>query len=294
MSVLGDKAGERYWTAFWQGERLPQAFRVRGGSGPRTWFYRQFHEIWKSHLPLPRQGPVKLLEIGCAQSRWLVYFAREWGYTVAGLDYSAEGCLRTRALLEREGVAGEILHQDLFHPQPAHLAAFDVVFSNGVVEHFEDSAAVVARMAAYLRPAGLMITIVPNLTGWLGELQQQLSPEVMAVHTPLTREELAEAHQQAGLRPLVCAYTAFLHFSVVNPGPGVPPRRRRLILKGLKAASVLAGAARRLCPRLPLTRLTAGYLVCLAKKPRAMGFAGRALEKNWEFHRFFPAYPGGS
>ena len=260
-----DKAGERYWTEFWGGKRLPLPIRV-DGRGPRAWFYREFHHLWEPHLPPAGDASIRLLEIGCAQSRWLPYFAREWGYAVTGLDYSELGCHQSQALLTREGIAGEIFHQDLFCPEPRQLARFDLVFSNGVVEHFEDPGTVLHRMAAYLKPGGLMITIVPNLAGWLGGLQKLISPEVMAIHRPLTREELVEAHVAAGLMPHFCVYLAFLHFSVVNPGARWLGWRKSCVFKSLKGATVLARTIRQLYPRLPSDRRTAGYIVCLAEK----------------------------
>jgi SAM-dependent methyltransferase len=261
-----DKAGEKYWTKVWDGTRLPMPIRV-DGCGPRAWFYREFHHLWEYHLPTAGENTIRLLEIGCAQSRWLPYFARQWGYAVAGLDYSELGCLQSRALLDREGIAGEIFHQDLFCPEPCQLASFDLVFSNGVAEHFEDTGAVLRQMAAYLKPGGLMITLVPNLSGWLGDLQKLVSPEVMAIHRPLTREELSEAHAAVGLHPHICNYLAFLHFSVVNSGDRWQGWRKSCFFKGLKGATVLARTLRQLCPGLPSERRTAGYIACLAQKP---------------------------
>jgi SAM-dependent methyltransferase len=269
ISIQGlpvDKAGEHYWTEFWRGKRLPPPIRL-AAPGPRAWFHQEFHNFWRGYLPPASKAPIRLLEIGCAQSRWLPYFAREWGYQVAGLDYSELGCLQSRALLAREGLAGEIFHQDMFCPEPRQVAGFDLVFSNGVAEHFEDTAAVLRQMGVYLRPGGLLLTIIPNLVGWLGWLQGKMSPEVMATHRPLTREELNQAHEDAGLRPLCCAYLALGHCSVANPGTGWPKWSKLLIFKTLKGASVLAGALRRLYPGLPLDRRTAGYIVCLAEKP---------------------------
>ena len=127
-----DKAGEQYWTEFWRGKRLPPPIRLKA-RGPRAWFYQEFHDLWRGHLPSAAAAPVRLLEIGCAQSRWLPYFAQEWGYQVAGLDYSELGCRQSRALLAREGLSGEIFHQDMFCPESRQVAGFDVVFSNGGV-----------------------------------------------------------------------------------------------------------------------------------------------------------------
>lgn len=271
-----DKAGKKFWSEFWQGRKLPPAIRVKGLS-PRAWFYQEFHRLWQAYLP--RGGPRtrRLLEIGCGCSRWLPYFAREWGFDVCGLDYTELGCELARALLAREAVTGEIFHQDLFCPDPHQLEAFDLVFSNGVVEHFTDPAVTLGQMAAYLRPGGLMATIVPNFTGWLGWLQSRVSPEILAVHTPLNREGLARAHEMAGLEVRFCDYLAFLHFSVVHPGGRWQGWPRTCLFKALKGATVLSLGLRRLFPRLPVDRRTAGFVVCIARKPPApqiQGYSG--------------------
>jgi cyclopropane fatty-acyl-phospholipid synthase-like methyltransferase len=36
----------------------------------------------------------RLLEIGCARSAWLPYFAQEFGIDVSGLDYSSKAALK--------------------------------------------------------------------------------------------------------------------------------------------------------------------------------------------------------
>ena len=261
-----DKAGEQFWTQFWQGKNLPPAIRVLG-RGPRAWFYQEFHHLWQAHLPGATSKPLRLLEIGCAQSRWLPYFAQEWGYEVAGLDYSELGCAQSRALLAREGVSGEVLHQDMFHPDSRLLEAFDFVLSNGVVEHFEDTKVALAQMAAFLKPGGLVLTIVPNFTGWLGTLQSLVSKDFLAIHRLLNREELAAAHVEAGLSLHSCDYLASLHFSVVNPGGSGGDRRQTCFFKGLKAATVLTRCLNQLWP-MPVDQRTAGFIVCIARKSR--------------------------
>ena len=93
---------------------------------------------------------------------------------MSGLDYSDIGCQKSRAILRNEGVEGQIFHGDMFDP-PAHLKGkFDVVFSNGLVEHFEDTKKAVSACASFLKPGGMMVTLIPNLSGMLGPLQQIL------------------------------------------------------------------------------------------------------------------------
>ncbi len=207
------------------------------------------------------------LEIGCAQSRWLPYFAQEWGYEVAGLDYSELGCAQSRALLAREGVSGEVLRQDMFHPDSRLLEAFDFVLSNGVVEHFEDTKVALAQMAAFLKPGGLVLTIVPNFTGWLGTLQSLVSKDSSLSIASSTERNWSAAHVEAGLSLQFCDYLASLHFSVVNPGGSGGDWRQTCFFKGLKAATVLTRCLNQLWP-MPVDQRTAGFIVCIAQKPR--------------------------
>ena len=51
--------------------------------------YFRFDQFFKAIAP---RGPRRMLEIGCGASAWLVYFAKEFGYRVEGIDYSELGC----------------------------------------------------------------------------------------------------------------------------------------------------------------------------------------------------------
>ena len=127
------------------------------GNAANRRFDALFRELFAG-LPTPDA----LVEVGCARSAWLPYFGREFGFGLHGLDYSELGCEQERTILVESGLAGEITCADLFAPPRALLGAFDVVVSFGVVEHFSDTGAVTAAMAALLRPGGLLITVIPN------------------------------------------------------------------------------------------------------------------------------------
>ena len=59
---------------------------------------------------------------------------------------------------------------------------FDVVFSDGFIEHFEDTAAVVSRHVDMLAPGGVLLLIVPNLRGINGWIQKLFDPANLAIH----------------------------------------------------------------------------------------------------------------
>jgi len=160
-----------------------------------------------------------LLEVGCGNSNWLPYFAQRWNLSVEGIDYSEEGCRHAREILSRYNIQGTIHLGDLFSPPEELIGRFDVVTSSGVVEHFEEQERCICAIRAFLKPAGRLITIVPNMCGWMGDITRRLTPEIFAVHVPTSREKLKTAHQSAGLKVLYCDYFLPIHLGVLNLSP---------------------------------------------------------------------------
>lgn len=210
-----DKAGKLYWDRAWAGQSIPGAVSPRL-SGYKNYVYRCFHEYFGHLFAGQETGKQHLLEIGCARSRWLPYFAREFGFRISGIDYSEIGCDQARTILEQAGVDGEIVHADFYAPPEYMLGAFDVVVSFGVVEHFEDTAACVAALGKFLKPGGLMITNIPNMVGGIGWLQKHLCRSIYDVHMPLDRRALLSAHQRAKLSVQSCKYFLGVHWGVAN------------------------------------------------------------------------------
>jgi SAM-dependent methyltransferase len=264
-----DRAGKAYWDDVWQA-RTPPAAAVDPASrrlGNR--FNQRLHAFFQhTFRTVPTQGRA-LLEIGCAQSAWLPYFARAFGFVVSGLDYSEIGCALERDVLRAAGVSGDIVCADFFEPPPALRSQFDVVCSFGVAEHFEDTAAALRAFAAYLRPGGLMITLIPNLTGLVGRLTKLFNRPVYDRHVPLTAADLGNAHVAANLSVLRCEYFLSVGFGVANLN-GLDPysvstRTKRLALRTLERMSVLVWVAEDRLVRLPSTRAWSPFAVCVAR-----------------------------
>ena len=157
-----DRAGQEYWDALWEDERLPAPVDPRD-KALSNYVFRKYHELFTRVLP--RGHKVRLLEVGCARSRWLPYFAAEHGYEVTGLDYSTTGCEQARQILAAAGVEGRIVEGDLFSPPEDLLEAFDVVVSFGLVEHFDDTTAATEALGRFLVPGGTLVTVIPNHRG---------------------------------------------------------------------------------------------------------------------------------
>lgn len=212
---LGDMAGRAYWDSVWNSQAIPNAINPRATS-LRNYMYRCYHEYFANAFADRRFRDQSLLEIGCGRSRWLPYLGREFGFTVSGIDYSAIGCEQARAILNRSGVSGTIVQADFTAPPDDMVEAFDIVVSFGLIEHFEDTASCVANLARFLKPGGLMFSMIPNLVGGTGWLQKHLCRSVYDVHKLLDREMLQHAHEQAGLTVQSCDYFMSGGLSTLN------------------------------------------------------------------------------
>jgi 2-polyprenyl-3-methyl-5-hydroxy-6-metoxy-1,4-benzoquinol methylase len=160
-------------------------------------------------------------EIGCGGSVWLPFLASH-GITAWGIDYSAAGIALAQQHLQRAGVTATLVQADVFENDTLPNDFFDLIFSVGFVEHFHDTDVVLARLAAALRPDGVVVTLVPNLTGVWGAVQRRVDPAVYTLHVLYTPETLDAVHTHSGLAvveparhfggfgPLVVNYTRLL------------------------------------------------------------------------------------
>ncbi len=255
-----------YWNALWRDGR-PLSPIDPHKRGLRNYAYRHLHQVFAAALSSENPGGKQLIEIGCGGSRWLAYFHRAHGCRISGIDYSPQGCAATRDLLDRMGIAGNIMLGDLFNPPTDQLNMFDFVFSNGLVEHFADTPAAIAACAAFLKPGGLMITLVPNMTGPPGWLQRLFDRPLYEKHMPLSREQLAGAHHTAGLEIVDAQYVLLAHLGVIQFG-ALEHLLGSHILQVVKIA--LSAPLWALGPWLGLwpNRWTSPFVMCLARKAR--------------------------
>ncbi len=210
-----DKAGSAYWNDNWIHTEFPKPFDAQD-QRLDNYVNLQLHKYFQNLLGGRKDFSV--LEIGCANSIWPIYFHQYFNANVAGLDYSEVGCEKSRTLLEHYKVPSQMYCADLFSPASELLGKFDVVVSFGVVEHFEDTANCLKACAAFVKPGGILFTLVPNIAGIIGFMQKYVDRAVYDVHVPLTKKMLINAHEKSGLSLEQCDYFMSVNLSVVNSG----------------------------------------------------------------------------
>lgn len=117
-----------------------------------------FSDIFDKYLsPNPEK---KVLEIGCADSNFLCYIAKKFGYRAYGIDYS-DAITRTADLFRFNNLPEPILYKgDLFSWRTDD--RFDLVCSFGFVEHLENLNKIIAKHTELIATGGKLIITLPH------------------------------------------------------------------------------------------------------------------------------------
>lgn len=260
-----DKAGKQYWDRVWAGDDVQNTIDPRA-PGSRSHVSHHFHVYFHEFFSSRETRGLKLLEIGCARSVWLPYFAKEFGFNVSGIDYSETGCSQAEQLLLKAGVEGEVICADFFLPPDHFIEAFDVVISFGVVEHFQDTSGCLRAFSRFLKAGGLLVTNVPNLVGLNGMIQKIVNRPVFDVHVALDKNDLIRAHDASGFQTVSCHYFLFLHLGVLN----IENWRGGILYFGASRVRSLISRIAWMCekaiPFMRPNRWSSPYINCLAVK----------------------------
>lgn len=227
--MIHDKAGPGYWEHSYLSAPLQTAINPTA-PGWKNYVNRSLHAYFREAFASLPASNTALLEIGCANSAWLPYFVKEFGFMVYGIDYAEAGVQQAAQILQNEKVTGQVICANAFAPPEALLGKFDVVISFGVVEHFDDTAACLTAFARFLKPGGLLFTLAPNLTGLAGWIQKTVDRSTYDIHLPIDSVALQAAHARAGLEVLRCGYFLFANFGVCNLN-GLSKRSLEWLLK---------------------------------------------------------------
>jgi 2-polyprenyl-3-methyl-5-hydroxy-6-metoxy-1,4-benzoquinol methylase len=273
--VGNSRASREFWDSQWREGKLPRAVNPQDRS-LKNYTVRKFDVLFRKVFGVKNHSPdsPNLLELGCARSAWLPYFSKEFGFRVAGIDYSSLGCDQAQAILAMESVEGDVSLADVFVPPRHLLNRFDYVVSFGLVEHFEATDQCIRSCGAYLKSGGTMVTVIPNMNGLVGTLQKLLAREVYDVHVPLDTNTLRRAHEIAGLKVVQCEYFCFLNLGVLNLN-----RIRKSFLglwlsRALNAVSAATWILESTGVRIPVNKLTSPYVICVSTKAATSALVG--------------------
>ncbi len=171
LAAAGAMTSVDHWDSGWTSEPSARFW------SPFDVTTRDIHKLLRRHI---RPGD-RVLEIGYAPGKLLAWVASRLSARVAGVDYSSAGSNIARSFFARLGIEADLRNEDVFKTS-FEPGSFDCVYSNGVIEHFDDPRPIVARHLSLVRSGGKVVIFVPNYGGLLGRVQRRIDPDNLAIH----------------------------------------------------------------------------------------------------------------
>ena len=245
VSTLPD---QRFWEEYWHAKDVVRVVTER----------ERFYPLLHTSV---RSGDRSFVELGGYPGLYAVLARKLLGLEATLVDIVVDESPIHR-LLGLNGLTPadvEVVHEDLFSYRPER--GYDVVFSTGLVEHFEDLDAIVGAHAALARPGGTVVVTVPNFRGVNGLVQLAFDRSNLAAHdlAAMRPDRLARAAAAAGLEQIETFYYGPLEIWLEQLGARAFPLRA--LVRTVNAVG------RRLPP--PRARLASPHLVLRARVPGA-------------------------
>jgi len=165
--------GQNFWETYWA--KKPS----RKVSGKTNLLILEILKKFDQYLPAI-EG-LSVLEVGGASGEYLMYLTRRFRYQANSLDYSSIGNRQTLETFNRAGLGVHVYERDLFADN-SDLPKFDIVYSLGFIEHFDDPLMVAAKHLELLKPGGILLLGVPNYSGIYEKFLKRMAPSIMTTH----------------------------------------------------------------------------------------------------------------
>ena len=155
-----------FWVKYWESKTdlsvvIPENYL----------FHRQLADI------VNKNGVKTAIELGGFPGYYAVFLKKYLKLDVTLLDYFVHPPI-TEALLRTNGLANDaiqIIEADLFkYSTPQQ---YDLVLSCGLIEHFNDTADIINRHIAFVKPGGILFITLPNFKALNGWFQQKFDKD---------------------------------------------------------------------------------------------------------------------
>jgi SAM-dependent methyltransferase len=207
VRVTREGAYRRFWADV--GDRFPDL----SGAASTRYYADNERRLFAEHVPVLEGLRVFKTDLWDeARNTRILAWASRQGARVYGIDISEPTVIQARAAFERQsdrlcGAVADV--RDL----PFRDASFDVIYSMGTIEHFDETMRAVEEMARVLEPGGRAIVGVPNrydpfLRPLLAAALQALGLYAYGYEKSFSRRALREMLERAGF--VVVAETAIL------------------------------------------------------------------------------------
>ena len=137
--------------------------------------------VFKKFMPLLIKGK-SFIEIGGFPGLFSAYFYKHGVKDVTLLDFHLNKDIVRNLEMANNLPANSIkcIHTDFFTFESKK--KYDIVFSSGFIEHFEDTEDVIDRHISLLSENGQLLIVIPNFLGLNGKIQERFDKQNLDSH----------------------------------------------------------------------------------------------------------------
>ncbi|QPH38166.1 class I SAM-dependent methyltransferase [Pedobacter endophyticus] len=247
VNLLTDRA---FWANYWENKKniaikLPQNYL----------FHQQLAEI------IEQNKVNTAIELGGFPGYYAVFLKKYFGLDITLLDYFIHPPV-VNELLKKNGLTEKDIHiieTDLFNYQPEQ--QYDLVLSCGLIEHFNDTADIINRHIAFVKPGGTLFITLPNFKAVNGWFQKTFDKENYDKHNidSMNPELLKSICEKAGLKEVKAGYFGRFSIWLENENQKSMPTRlfkKAVWLTGKVFTKIIPFESKSLSP----------YIILVAKK----------------------------
>lgn len=190
---------KKYWDHYW-GAGKPRYANYDKSQG----LFHSYHLLLSTCITKTQarvgSRTLTFVDCGCGEGLFLRFVQEQFpGVRVSGIEYS-DAIDKARLMAEDLGYDFTLIQDDLFNVcRPGSAGPYDVLISLGLIEHFEDPAAVLRQMAEVIAASGCLITIIPNFSGAFNFLWKSYDRSNYKHHVPISKSQLLRMHRDLGL-----------------------------------------------------------------------------------------------
>jgi len=161
--MAGSLTSKEYWISYYK-NRSPKKEKI-------VKIVSIYDGFWDLLVNSCHTTPKTIFEIGAYPGRYLAYLGAKYDLTTTGLDFNPD--IKTiEDSMKSMGVdTFNYYCDDFLKHQPSE--KFDLVFSNGFIEHFANFDKILDKHCDYLKEGGAVLVMIPNkryLRKWFGYL----------------------------------------------------------------------------------------------------------------------------
>lgn len=156
---MSEYTTQQYWEDYYNSKDKPNKDQI-------IYVCSEYDKFWDLLVTNNSENPPKtIMEIGGYPGRYIAYLADKYNLIPTSIDYNSDREKIEETFKAFDIKEYEIIQADIFNHKVD--LQYDIVISNGFIEHFENYNEVLDKHCNYLKEGGTLFVLVPNMRNYI-------------------------------------------------------------------------------------------------------------------------------